>query len=313
MDYILNMREINLSGVDLNLLPALEALLRLRHVSQAAQAVGLSQPAMSRSLQRLRDLLGDPLLVRVKGGYAVTPRAQALEPRLAQALADLRCLLSAEAFDPARVRRTLRIAAADTHTVLVAPVMAEIVARAAPGVELVFESYGPDLIARMESGRLDLAFANVGTPLPPGAASRALTPDRLALVVRRGHPLADRPWRIADYAAVDHVAISILGDGQSELDAQLAAADVQRRMAVRVPHFTGALAVVAATDLATTISRAFAERFVDVFGLVLIEPPIPQVDLVVTLVWPKLKASDPVLAWLIEETAQALSPGARLI
>ncbi|CAN5327198.1 LysR substrate-binding domain-containing protein [soil metagenome] len=307
MDYIRTMRELNLSGVDLNLLPPLEALLTHRHVSRAAHAAGLSQPAMSRTLQRLRDLLGDPLLVRTGGGYALTARAEALVPQLAAALADLRRMLTAEPFDPALAQRTLRIAAADTQTVLVAPLMARIVAQAAPGVDLKFESFGPDLLARMESGRLDLVFATGATPLPPGAASRTLTYDRLTLVLRKGHPLADRAWTIEDYGRVDHVGVTLLGDGQSELDAQLAAADVQRRMAVSTPHFTAALAIVAGSDLATTISRRFAERFLATFDVVLIEPPLPVKDLSLTIVWSRLRGADPLLLWLVDELVQAIA------
>ncbi|HEY1447986.1 MAG TPA: LysR family transcriptional regulator, partial [Caulobacteraceae bacterium] len=84
------MREVNLSGLDLNLIPALDALLRRRNVTRAAEDVGLSQPAMSRALARLRELQGDPLLVRTRAGYALTPRAQAIQPQLADAISSLR-------------------------------------------------------------------------------------------------------------------------------------------------------------------------------------------------------------------------------
>ena len=307
------MHELNLSGVDLNLLPPLQALLTYRHVSRAAEAAGLSQPAMSRTLQRLRDVLGDPLLLRVAGGYVLTARAQALAPQLEAALGDLRRLLTVEPFDPALAQRTVRIAAVDTQTVLVAPLMARIVAEAAPGVTLRFEPYGQDLVARMESGRLDLAFATGSTPLPPGAASRVLAQDRLALVLRRGHPLADRPWTIADYGRVGHVGVAIMGDGQSELDTQLAAADVQRRMAVTTPHFTAALAIVAATDMATTISRRFAETFAGLFDLVLLDPPVPVIDISMTIVWSRLRGADPLLLWLVDRLAQGIEDEGGLI
>jgi DNA-binding transcriptional LysR family regulator len=101
-----------------------------------------------------------------------------------------------------------------------------------------------------------------------------------------------------DYGRVSHVGISILGDNQSDLDAQLAAAGVQRRIALTTPHFIAALATVSATDMATTISRVFAERFASEFGLVLKEPPIPNPDLDLVSVWSHVRAADPVLAWL---------------
>ena len=150
----------------------------------------------------------------------------------------------------------------------------------------------------METGQLDLTFAQSTTPLPPGARSESYARDRLALVLRKDHPMAKRKWTIADYGKVDHVGISILGDAGSELDAQLAKAGVRRRMALVTPHFIATLAAVAKTDMATTISRVFATRFADEFGLVLKEPPLPKIDLDLTVVWSQVRAADPVLAWL---------------
>lgn len=293
------MREVNLAGLDLNLLPALEALLRRRNVSHAAADVGLSQPAMSRALARLREVLGDTLLVRVPGGgYALTPRANELSGRLAFTLDHVKAVFQPTTFDPAKVERTIRIAGADTHAILLAPALMARLAREAPGISIRIEPYTPDLIKRMETGALDLAFAVSSTPLPPGARSEMYATDRLALVLRRGHRLARRKWSIADYARVSHVGISIMGDSQSDLDAQLAAAGVHRRIALTTPHFIAALAAVSATDMATTISRVFAERFAGEFDLILKEPPLPELHLDLTVVWSHVRAADPVLAWL---------------
>ena len=293
------MREVNLSGVDLNLLPALEALLKRRNVSHAADDVGLSQPAMSRALARLRDVLGDALLVRVPGGgYALTPRAEALSSQLIVTLDHVKAVFREPSFDPARVQRTIRIAGIDTHTILLAPALMARLAKEAPGIDIRFENYGPDLIERVETGRLDLAFATATTPLPPGARSQSYAHDKLVLVLRQGHPMAKKKWTIEDYGKVSHVGISILGDAGSELDAQLAKVGVHRRMALVTPHFIAALAAVSKTDMATTLSRVFASRFADEFGLVLKEPPLPNVDLELTVVWSHLRAADPVLAWV---------------
>lgn len=293
------MREVNLAGVDLNLLPALEALLKRRNVSQAAEDVGLSQPAMSRALARLREVLGDALLVRVPGGgYALTPRAQALSGQLVATLDHVKAVFREPSFDPARVQRTIRIAGIDTHTILLAPALMARLAKEAPGIDIRFENYGADLVERVETGRLDLAFATATSPLPPGARSESYAHDKLALVLRKGHPMAKRKWTIADYGKVSHVGISILGDAGSELDAQLAKAGVHRRMALITPHFVAALAAVSGTDMATTLSYVFASRFADEFGLVLKEPPVPNTDLELTLVWSHVRAADPVLAWV---------------
>lgn len=291
------MRDINLSGLDLNLLPPLEALLRRRNVTHAAADVGLSQPAMSRALSRLRDLLDDPLLIRGQGGFVLTSRAQNLAPRVATALEELKVLFQEQSFDPATQRRTIRVAASDTQTILLAPMIMSRLAQEAPGIELRMEPYGQDLLTRMERGALDLAFALARTPLPVGAMSEPIAADRLALVMRRGHPAADRIWTIADYGTFDHVGVSLLGDGRSDLDALLAAAGVSRRIALTTPHFMAALATVAATNMITTISEAFARRFADVFDLIVREPPFADAEMRVTLVWSHVHVTDPLLAW----------------
>jgi len=291
------MREVNLSGVDLNLLPVLDALLRRRNVTRAAEDVGLSQPAMSRALARLRDVLGDPLLVRGRGGLVTTPRAQALAPKLEEVLAGLKGLYVTPTFDPQAIRRTVRLAATDAYTVLLAPVVQRRLEREAAGVTVRVEPVTPEIVAQVENGHVDLTFGVANLPLPPGARSEPLGRDRLAVVMRRGHPTANRAFRLEDYAAFDHVGVTMLGDGQSDIDAILAAHGVSRRLALTTPHFTAALATVARTDLVTTLSRAFAQAFVSQFDLRLADPPFAQSQIEMTMIWNGLRGGDPFLDW----------------
>jgi DNA-binding transcriptional LysR family regulator len=171
------MPEVNLAGLDLNLLPALEALLRRRNVTHAAADVGLSQPAMSRALARLRDIFGDAILIRAGGGLAPTPLAQSLAPRVAAALDELRGLFRAEDFDATTLHRVIRLAGADVQTILLAPRLMARLQVEAPGVDLRFEPIGRDIIGRMEQGEVDLCFATAATPLPPGVLSDWLARD----------------------------------------------------------------------------------------------------------------------------------------
>lgn len=292
------MREVNLSGVDLNLLPALDALLRRRNVSRAATDVGLSQPAMSRALGRIRDALGDPLLVRGPGGFALTPRAISLAPVVASALREIAGIYNEQAFDPKRMKAVVRIAASDHQTIMLAPAIMARLAEEAPGLDLRMQPYSVDTAQRVQSGSLDFAFATDSTPLPAGAQSEAVGSYELALVLRRGHPGAGQPWRIEDYAAYDHVAVTLTGDGQSDLDALLASAGVKRRIALETPHFMAAVATVSRTDLVTTIARDFAERFAKEFDLILMEPPFEVRRFQLNLVWSHVRKNDPLLAWL---------------
>lgn len=292
------MREVNLSAVDLNLLPPLEALLRRRNVTHAAADTGLSQPAMSRALGRLRLLLADPLLVRRAGGFVLTPFAEALAGPLATAMGDLKGLFRRPAFDPRQEQRAVRLAAGDIHTVLLIPPLMRRLAARAPGIALKVEAYAPDLPARMTHGQLDLAFAVSGTPLPPGALSTPVGRDDLAVVFRRGHPAAGIAWTLADYARFDHVGVTLFGDGQSTTDALLAAGGFERRAALTTPSFIAALAAVGASDLITTVSRTLAERFADTFGLETRPPPFAETGYDMTLVWASHRAADDLLAWL---------------
>ncbi len=310
------MQEVNLAGVDLNLLPVLDALLRHRHVTRAAADVGLSQPAMSRALARLRELLDDPLLARATGGFVLTPRAQELARRLGALMESTRGLFQAPAFEPAALRRTLRIAGTDAQSVLLAPAIMARLRVEAPSVDLRIEPYGADLIRRLEEGSLDLAFATADAKLPPGAISFPIGDDRLALVMRRGHPAAERQWTLADYAEFEHAVVAIFGDGASDIDARLAGAGLVRRIALSTPHFMAALAAVAATDMITTISRALAQRFAGDFGLVLRDPPFDGAAFQMTFVAAASRAGDPVLAWfsaLTREVAQEAFDARRVI
>lgn len=300
------MHEVNLSGLDLNLLPALEALLRRRSVTRAAVDVGLSQPAMSRALGRLREVLGDPLLIRGPGGLTLTPRAEALTPALAAALAEVKGIFLEPGFDPSTARRQIGLASTDVHTILLAPGIMGRLSAEAPNVNLRIEPVGPSLPARMAEGRVDLAFALATTALPPGAASEPLVDDQLVVVVRRGHPAAGRAWTLEDYGRFDHVGVSIQGDRGSDLDTKLAAAGVTRRMALVTPHFMAALSVVEATDLATTLPRSFARQFADALGLTLLKTPFSDNDVPMIMVWSQVRARDPMLAWfraLVREVA----------
>ena len=290
------MLEKHLRAVDLNLLPVLEALLRHRNATRAGAEVGLSQPAMSRALGRLRHLLDDPLLVRAPGGQMLSPRAEALRQPLAALLTEMRGLLSEPAFDPAAERRTLRLAMTDAQATLLLPALVGRVAAAAPGVIVEWVPISAGLPERMISGAVDLTLALDTTPLPRGAASEPLMDDALSVVVRAGHPCGG-DWPIAHYGVYPSVIVSLLGDRASDMDAELAAAGIERPVAAIVPTFRAAAEIVVVTDAVTTISRGFAESVAVSLELQLIAPPLVHLRLGVVSVWAKYRGSDPLLAW----------------
>lgn len=301
------MHHKHLRAVDLNLLPVLEALLRHRNATRAGAEVGLSQPAMSRALGRLRDLLDDPLLVRGPGGQMLSPRAEALRQPLAVLLAEVRTLLVDPPFDPAAERRAMRIAMTDAQAALILAPLVRRVAAVAPGVVLEWVPIAPGLTEKMIAGEVDLALALDTTPLARGAASMPLVEDRLAVVVRRGHPCGG-DWPVEHYARYPSVIVSLLGDRSSDMDAELATVGLERPIAAIVPTFGAAVEIVAQTDSVTTISRGFAERVADSLGLMLIDPPLAHPRLGVVAVWARYRGGDPLLAWLRGEL-QAVAQG----
>jgi DNA-binding transcriptional LysR family regulator len=303
------MRNLNLSAIDLSLLPALDALLRRRHVTRAAEDVGLSQPAMSHVLSRLRRALGDDLLVRGSSGLALTSRAEEIAPHVTAILNAAKAIYRPPVFEPSKVRRTLRLVGCDWHSILFAPDLMKSIREQAPGIELSIESYTRDAFKRLAEGAVDLVFFNTQTPLPPGAVSTVVGEDRYVLVMRDGHPAARKKWTLADYAKWDSVVVSLTGDGMSDIDARLAKAGITRRVGLSTPHFMGCLAVVSATDMIATTSLLFAARHATTYGLIVRKPPFPESRFTNTLIGSASRMNDPVIRWfcaLFKDVYEAL-------
>jgi DNA-binding transcriptional LysR family regulator len=303
------MQNPNLSSVDLGLLPALDALLRRRHVTRAAEEVGLSQPAMSHVLARLRHTLGDELLVRGPSGLVLTSRAEEMAPQVTAILDAAKAIYRPAPFEPSKVRRTLHLVGCDWHSILIVPDLMKRIRERAPGIELSIESYTHDTFKRLSEGAIDLVFFNTHTPLPPGAVSTVVGEDRYVLVMRNGHPAVRKKWTLADYAKWDNVVVSLTGDGMSDIDARLARVGITRRVALSTPHFMGCLATVSATDMIATTSLLFAARHATAFGLVVKEPPFPEGPFMNTLISSASRANDPVIRWfcvLFKDVYEAL-------
>lgn len=302
------MHEKHLRAIDLNLLPVLDALLRHGNATRAGEEVGLSQPAMSRALGRLRALLDDPLLVRGAGGTRLSPRAQALRQPLAALLGQVRGLLVAPPFDPAAEVRVLRLAMTDVHAELLFAPLVRLVAREAPGVVLEWVPIGPGLPDRVRADEIDLVLALDTSPLPRGTASEPLLEDRLSVVMRKGHPCGGR-WRPADYGKWPSVVIALMGDSASEIDAELAALGISRTITAIVPTFRAAVEIVAQTDSVTTISRMFADKLAAALPVQVVDTPLRNPRLGVVMVWADHRNHDPVLGWLRQVLHRAVAAG----
>lgn len=292
---------MNVSTLDLNLLPALDALLAERHVTRAARRVGLSQPAMSHALSRLRALLGDPLLIRSGRKLVLTSRAEALIEPTRGSLDGLEALFRGPAtFDPKTVRRTIRIAASDyAEFVLLPPLLAHL-SETAPGVDLVVRpAPGRSGTENLASADADLFLGPVGSET---AAARvhheALFDERFVCVLRRGHPLSKRELTVNRFISARHAFIAPRGTPGGIVDAALSALGKERQVAVTLPHFLVAPYIVARTDLILTLAERVAIEAARHLPIVIMKHPLVLTPFTVSMVWHERSNADPVHAFV---------------
>jgi DNA-binding transcriptional LysR family regulator len=294
-----------LAAVDLNLLVALRALLRERHVTRAARELGLSQSATSHALNRLRELYGDPLLVRNGRSLEPTPRALALLPQLMRGLTELEASLRGEApFEPQRARHVFRVGCADYfQAVLFGPLLALLQAEA-PGIDLQVMSHAKEL-ERLDDGTLDVALLPK-MPLPRGLSEQRLFSDGFKCMLRKGHPgLRRNKLTLETYLGLGHVLVAPSGTSGSYVDTELQRRGLTRRIALQVSSFLVAPLVVAETDLVSTAPERLLKRVSQHYPIVLLPSPlaVPRFDL--SLVWHSRRQHDPAHGWLREAIVRA--------
>jgi len=304
---------MNLNSLDLNLLVALDALLREANVSRAAMRIGLSQPAASHALQRLREMLGDPLLVRVGARMELTPRAQALRGPLAQALDQVRGLFIPDDFDAASSERRFRLMMPDLAVELLVPPLMEKIARLAPNVRLDIVPWrGPAIMTAEFARTIDLVIS-IGDAFK-GFHRQLLYTDRDALAVRRGHPIGAKLGRRDSFLKARHVAVVIRGQNADLIDDWLRTKGVERRIALVVPGYIEALHIVARTDLVAFVPRRLIAALAKPLSLTAIAPPLdPGID-EQFMFYPTRAQLDPGSIWLrdlVLKTGRALDPPKR--
>jgi DNA-binding transcriptional LysR family regulator len=304
---------MNLASLDLNLLVALDALLKEANVSRAAMRIGLSQPAASHALQRLRDVLGDPLLVRVGARMELTPRAQALRGPLAQALDQVRGLFIPDDFDAASSERRFRLMMPDLAVELLVPPLMERITALAPNVQLDIVPWrGPAIMTAEFARTLDLVIS-IGNAFK-GFHRQLLYTDHDALAVRRGHPMATKLGRREIFLKARHVAVVIRGQNIDLIDDWLRAKGIERRIALVVPGYIEALHVAARTDLVAFVPSRLISALAKPLSLVSVTPPLdPGLD-EQFMFYPTPAQFDPGSIWLrrlMLETGRELERGKR--
>jgi DNA-binding transcriptional LysR family regulator len=267
-------RLMNLAALDLNLLVALDALLLEANVSRAASRIGLSQPAASHALQRLRTMLDDPLLVRAGSRMELTPRALALRAPLAQTLDQVRGLLTTEGFDAKRSQRVFHIMLPDIIAELFLPMLAIKIGELAPGVRLEAVPWrSPATMTPEFSRSLDLIISCLGDAYP-GFHRTHLYHDSDALAVRKGHPAGKRLSDPETFFKARHIAVVGRGQAEDLIDEWLRSKRLARQVALTIPGYIQALHVVSQTDLVAFVPRRLIAALAEPLRLLTIDPPI---------------------------------------
>lgn len=303
-----------LQDVDLNLLVALDALLQTGSVSGAAARVGLSTPAMSHALARLRKHLGDPVLVRAGQGMVPTPRADALREPVRELVAGVQAVLRPEpGFDPTTADRELRVRASDYVLSTLGPELDQRVSAAAPGLRLRFSPNVSEDPEHVREGVVDLAIG-VFRDLPPECRIQTLFEERLVCVVRQGHPTIRGRLTLEQYAAAPHVQVAPRGRPGGYVDQVLAREGLHRRVARAVPFFLSGMQLAAQADYVLTVPERLARAWADAFDLRVLEPPVPFAPYAVVQLWHPRHEADAGHRWLrqqVMEAARATRPRKR--
>jgi DNA-binding transcriptional LysR family regulator len=302
---------MNITAFDLNLLPIFEALVEERSVSRAAARVGLSQPAVSNAIRRMREATGEALFVRTARGIRPTPRAEELSGPIRAALAHARLALSGETtFEPATARRTFRIAMNDySEWRLESSIVRRIRKRSAEiGIQVrrldaLFS--GPE--ADLRNGALDLAIGFFPDPrsLGEGTLSETLFEEQNVVVGRRGNPGFKKRLTAARFAELDHAAIIYRPDTWGLVDQQLASLGLKRRLRLATPHFLTALKAAAESDLIACVPEGLAREFEQSLNLTIRALPISLPAFVTRMLWASQWHRDPAHVWLRDQIREA--------
>jgi DNA-binding transcriptional LysR family regulator len=293
---------VNLGTVDLKLLVVFDAVMTERNVSRAGARIGMSQSATSNALNRLRDLLADQLFIRNRSGMQPTPFALRLATPIGQALQLFQNALEPSLFDPTNSTWTYRLAISDHASIVMLPQLAERLARVAPGVRLVLRpKVNAEVAEQLDANEIDFAIGVI--PALQRRFSRVpLFRDSYDCLMRRNHPLALRPLKLADFQKTQFLAVRPRHEGPSEVDRILASRGVKRTIAITVDQFLAAAPILSHTDLIAFMLRGVM-RHLD--GRQLHVAPAPlRLDVQVAAVWNRTLTKQAAHSWMRQQLTE---------
>lgn len=310
------LNQTDLSRINLNLLVLFEVVMEERHVGRSAERLKLSPSAISHGLGRLRTMLGDPLFLKTPRGVVPTDRAMDLAAPVSEILARVRSVIAtAEPFDPARSSRRFTIGAPDGASAVFLPPLLDELKKIAPNIDISIRQLLPkqgepspslawrDAIAELETRAMDVAVIPFDD-VPARFIKRTIYEEDFVIAMRAGHPFAGDP-SLQNYCAMRHLVVSHTGDSQGFIDIVLAKHGVSRHVALTVPNFMFALAVLAETDLISALPRRFVATHATRFGVIAIEAPVALPRSGLNIIAPKVAMMDAGLAWLVAQLEQA--------
>jgi DNA-binding transcriptional LysR family regulator len=293
---------VQLRDIDLNLLLVFHQLKLDASVSKAAESLGLSQPAVSNALARLRKILGDELFLRTSRGMESTPFALQLAEPVAEALATLHSALNQRvSFAAASSSRDFRIAMTDIGEIHFLPKLLSAITKSAPQVRLsTVLNTSVNVRDEMEAGTVDLAIGLIPN-LKGGFFQRRLFKQRYVCVMSRTHPLGrKKTLSMKDFAAAEHAVIVAAGTGHGQIDGIIERAGVARNVRLTVPHFAAIGHILAGSELIATVPQALADRICEPFHLVEFAHPVPLPEITINVFWHAKFHRDPANKWLRE-------------
>jgi LysR family transcriptional regulator, mexEF-oprN operon transcriptional activator len=294
-----NIHHINLAGIDLNLLIVFDALMMEQNVTRAGKRVGLSQPATSNALARLRRLLNDDLFIRTAAGLRPTPTAITLQQQLSPALRQVqRALLEQSRFDPASSDRVFAIGMSDYLEFTLLPHLMQMLQTLAPQVSVQIRSGDRQkLLALLDSGEIDLVCGVFPEKLREHN-EQLLFQDSYVCVCRQDHPVIGDSLSLEEYLAAAHLLVSVMEDRIGRVDHLLAKRDLKRHIALSIPHFLSAPFVLMQTDLIATLAHRVALTYAQHQRLKLLPIPLKISGFSVSMRWHRLTDASPACQWL---------------
>ncbi len=295
---------MNFGNADFNLLKVLDALVTERNVTRAGKRLGRSQPAVSNALQRLRQLLGDDLLVRGPSGFILTPRAEAIREPLREAIALMEgCLAEAPDFDPAKASGVVRLSTPDRLSMALLPPLFIRLQRSAPNMALqVLTADRKQALDLLDQDRAELALGWFDE-LPDHLHAEVLHEDRLFCVFRRDHPILKRnaTFDIATVLSFPHLVVSATGQRTAIFDDLLLRHGLRRHALVTVTNFTAVPHLLSRSDMIGVFTKLAADVFQKSFKLAKRPVPIDVGGIATTMTWHARYDRDRKHAWLRQQ------------